>query len=70
MVQNEPALFICYCEEGDSKKLGPFYTAVPDGCSVGEWQAYIVQTINLKFERITVPWNHSLRGIVKRELAT
>ena len=67
MIKSKPDLFICYQVDGKDAKLGPFFTATPDGCSVGGWMSYKVQTENLEFTRVTVSWHHSLRAMTKKE---
>lgn len=67
MIKKKPALYVSYRENGKETRLGPFFTACPDGYLAGEWITYKVQTEKLNFTRITVPWHHTLMGMVEKE---
>lgn len=68
IVKNVPTLYIGYrdVKANEFVKLGPFFTASPDGYLAGEWITYKVQTESLNFTRVTVPWHHTITGTVER----
>ena len=63
MTIGKPHLFIEYSENEKRIKLGPYYTARPDGMDIGKWMAYEVQDGSFQFRRVTVPWYHTVKAI-------
>lgn len=56
---NKASLYICWMQDGEWIKKGPYHTITPQGCGLvtGEnWITYEVQTENLEFQRLTVPY--------------
>lgn len=62
IIYGEANLYISYYENGDLRQKGPFWTISPDGVCPRKWYCYKVQTEQLRFERIIVPWYHTICG--------
>lgn len=62
LIYDRPRLYICYFENLEPVWRGPYWTLSPDGVCPGQWFCYEVQTEQLQFERITVPWIHSIHA--------
>ena len=59
----KPQLYIEFRDGDNFIVLGPFYTADIQGVKPLEWVCYEVQTEELEFKKILVPWYHGVRAM-------
>lgn len=60
---NRPKLFIEFYKDLEPHRLGPFWTISFAGTGLvinQSWIAYEVQTVDLRFEKVTVPICHTI----------
>lgn len=63
-MRNGPHIYINYMEDGRHVSRGPYFTVSPDGVDPMKWVAYKVQDATGCFDRITVPYYHSISAVV------